>query len=52
MKIGTIKCFIKRQLKFQDYKNCVEAAQIDRKINYLRKRKLMQIVLKKIKKNS
>ena len=31
---------IKRKLKFQDYKNCLEAAQIERKINYLRKKKI------------
>ena len=30
---------IKRKLKFQDYKNCLEASQIERKINYLRKKK-------------
>ena len=27
------KCVIKRQLKFQDYKNCLEAPQIQNKIN-------------------
>ena len=25
---GTKKCVIKRRLKFQDYKNCLEAVQI------------------------
>ena len=49
---GTEKCVIKRKLKFQDFKNCFEAAQIEKKINYLRKNKLMQIVLKRIKKDS
>ena len=34
---GTKKCVIKRKLKFQDYKDCLKASQIDRKINYLRK---------------
>ena len=29
------KCVIKRKLKFQDYKDCLEAAQIERKINRL-----------------
>ena len=29
---GTKKCFIKRKVKFQDYKNCLEAAQIEIKI--------------------
>ena len=28
---GTKKCVIKRKLKFQDYKNCLDAAQIERK---------------------
>ena len=45
----TKKCVIKRKIKFQDYKNCLEASQIERKINYLRK-EMMQIVLKNIKK--
>ena len=30
----TRKCVIIRKLKFNDYKNCLEAAQIERKINY------------------
>ena len=34
-------CVIKRKLKFQDYKNCLEAAQIEKKIKYLEKKKLM-----------
>ena len=34
---GTKKCVIKRKLKFQDYKNCLEAAQIENKINHLQK---------------
>ena len=37
---GTKKCVIKRKLKFQDYKNCLEAAQIERKINYLRHKQI------------
>ena len=47
---GTKKHVIKRKLKFQDYKNCLEAARIENKINQLGK-KLKQIILKKIKKN-
>ena len=31
---STKKCVIKRKLKLQEYKNCLEAAQIERKINY------------------
>ena len=38
--IGTKKCVIKRKLKFQDYKNSLEATQIERRINYLRKNKI------------
>ena len=37
---GTKKCVIKRKLKFQDHKKCLEAAQIARKIKYLRKKKM------------
>ena len=37
---GTKKYVIKRRLKFQDYKNCLKAAQIERKLNYLRKNKI------------
>ena len=29
---------IKRKLKFQDYKNCLEAVQIDNKKNHLEKK--------------
>ena len=31
---------IKRKLKFEDYKNCLEAAQIENKINNLEKNKI------------
>ena len=37
---GTKEYFIKRKLKFQDYKNCLEAAQIENKINHLEKNKI------------
>ena len=43
----TKKCIIKRKPKFQDYKGCLRAAQIENIINYLEKKKLMQIVFKK-----
>ena len=33
----TKKCVIKRKLKFEDYKNCLEAAQFENKINHLEK---------------
>ena len=31
------KCAIKRKVKFQDYKNCLEAAQIENKVKQLEK---------------
>ena len=43
------KCIIRVKLKFQDYKNCLEACQSENNINHLEKIRLMQIVLKKIK---
>ena len=30
---------IKRKLKFENYKNCLEAPQLDNRINYLEKNK-------------
>ena len=33
----TKKCVIKRKLKFEDYKNCLEAAQFENKIIHLEK---------------
>ena len=35
---STKKCVIKRKLNFQNYKNCLEATQLDNKINYLEKK--------------
>ena len=34
------KCFLKRKLKFENYKNCLEATQLDNKIDYLEKNKI------------
>ena len=48
---GTKKCVIKRKLKFQDYKNCLEAAQIENEINHLGKNNF-DLKRKKIKNNS
>ena len=31
------KCFIKRKLKFENYKNCLEAINLENKINHLEK---------------
>ena len=36
----TKMCVIKRKLKLQDYKNCLEAPQIGNKINHLEKNKI------------
>ena len=33
------KCVIKRKIKFENYKNCLEVTQLDSKINYLDKKK-------------
>ena len=33
----TKKCVIKRKLKFENYKSCLEATQFENKINYLEK---------------
>ena len=34
------ECFINVKLKFEDYKNCLEAAQIENKISRLEKHKI------------
>ena len=34
---GTKKCVIKRKLKFEGYKHCLEAPQLENKINHLKK---------------
>ena len=34
---GTKNCVMQSKIKFQDYKNCLEEAQIERKIKYLQK---------------
>ena len=47
---GTKKCNLKRKIKFQVYKNCLGEAQIEKKINYLRKKKIGVDSLKKDKK--
>ena len=35
---GTKKHVIKRKLKFENYKNCLEATQLENKVNYLEKK--------------
>ena len=37
---GTKKCVIKRKLKLEDYKNCLEAAQLESKRSHLEKNKI------------
>ena len=37
---GTKKCAIKIKLKFEKYKNCLEATQLDNKIKYLEENKI------------
>ena len=49
---GIKKCVIKRKLKFQNYKKCLEATQLENKINHLEKNKINIDSLKKIIKNS
>ena len=34
------KCVTKRRVKFEDYKNCLEAAQTEDKINHSEKNKI------------
>ena len=41
------KCVIKRTLKFWNYKNCLEATQIENIINYLEKNELIRDNFKK-----
>ena len=38
---GTKKCVIKTKLAFENYKNCLEATQLDSKIDYLDKNKII-----------
>ena len=37
---GTRKCVIKRKLKFENYKSCLEATQFDNKIKYPKEYKI------------
>ena len=32
---GTKKCVIKRKFKFKDYRNCLEATQLDNKVTFV-----------------
>ena len=49
---GTKRCVIKKKLKFENCKNCVEETQLDNETKYLEKNKISIDSLKKIIKNS
>ena len=46
------KCVIKRTLKFENYKNCLEVTQLENNINHLGKNKVGIDSIKKVIKNS
>ena len=47
------QCVIKTKLKFEDYKNCLEATQLENKTKYLEKNETdVESIKKKIIKNS
>ena len=48
---GTKKCVIKTELKFHDYKNCLNAAKIDGKLKFLQKKKCNVHKIKEFVKN-
>ena len=37
---GTKKCVMKRKLKFENYKNCLETTLLDNKLNYLKQNEI------------
>ena len=37
---GTKKCVINRKLEFENYKNCLEATQLENNINHLEKNQI------------
>ena len=48
---GTKKCVLKRKLKFEKYKNCLEGTQLNNKIKYLEEKKInIDSIKKSIKK--
>ena len=44
---GTKKCVMKRKPKFENYKNCLEATQLENKTNHLEKNQIDIDSLKK-----
>ena len=49
---GKKKCVMKRKLKFENYKNCLEATQLENKINYLEKNEIHIDSIKEFIKNN
>ena len=49
---GTKRCAIKQKIKFEDYKNCLEATQLENKINHPDKNEIDVDSLTNIIKNS
>ena len=49
---GTKKCVKKRKLKFEDYKNCLEATQTENKTKYLEENKTDKDNIKEFIKNN
>ena len=46
---GSKKCVIKRKFKFENYKSCSEATQLENKLNHLEKNNVNIGSLKKVK---
>ena len=44
---GTKMCVIKRNVRFENYKNCLEETQLENKINYIEKNEINIDSLKK-----
>ena len=49
---GMKKCVIKQKFKFEDYKHCLEATQLENKLNQLEKNKLDKYSLRENHKDS
>ena len=49
---GSKKCVIKRKLRFENYKNCLEATELENKINHLEKNKIDINSIKEFIKNN
>ena len=45
---STKRCAIKRKLKFEDYKNCLQATQLENKIKHVKKNEIDVNSFKKI----